>query len=362
MDPLPQYSSHAFIPYLPTSSPLSPTSTRSSTSSTSSKIVEDIPLIDILPPVSLLNTSSWTYCGPLLQADASTLPSSFHTWAQSTIAGPILPRLLPFLEFLQTFLSRAGAQHYWLTIRATKPTTEYDTVRWHTDDIFFDPPGEKDRFGSSQTQWTPNNKRRYWKLATTLLGPGTLFLKDGASARRIQRAAKQKECSKRGEHTCSSFRCLGCLDAVEAVRHTLAEQFMHEEVERPKYGDVAFFRLGDTEGAVHSEPACNIDRIFVNVVPGSEEELKSLMARWGLNYPRSWSFGVPVAFDNEAISALPASSRVAAARRQDVDVVAESPSTMSLNMREEYTEWLRKKGFLFGQVFGSGKRDCSLAP
>jgi hypothetical protein len=59
---------------------------------------------------------------------------------------------------------------------------------------------------------------------------------------------------------------------------------------------MAFFRLGDDEGAVHSEPVCDTDRIFVNVIPGTEEELTSLMARWGMEFPRAWCFGVPVGF------------------------------------------------------------------
>jgi hypothetical protein len=36
-----------------------------------------------------------------------------------------------------------------------------------------------------------------------------------------------------------------------------------------------------------------VDRIFVNVVPGSDEELKGLLAKWGLEWPRAWCFGVP---------------------------------------------------------------------
>jgi hypothetical protein len=279
----------------------------------------------------------------------------------------LLPRLLPFLRFLDSFLRDAGAEHYWLTLRATKPTNEYDTVRWHTDDIFFDYDGDEER---RRDRNRGGKRKGYWKLATTLLGPGTLFLKDGVAARRKQRDAKQAECEKRGEHTCTSMRCLGCLAAVESVRHMLAREFAGDEVESPRYGEVAFFRLGDEEGAVHSEPRCNEDRIFVNVVPGSQDELASLMEKWGLSYPRAWCFGVPVAFEDysQSISAAPASSRTLRVdspigeqelaqegHKMSNDGKDWSPSTMSLNLRDEYQEWLKKKGFQFAHVFGQSR-------
>lgn len=256
-------------------------------------------------------------------------------------------------------------------------------MRWHTDDLFFDYDGEKDRVGLSQAprkgDQAKGNKNKekdqknkaYWKLATTLLGPGTLFLRDSIQARRTQRAAKAAECAKRGEHTCSNFRCLGCLDAVEAVRQTLAKSFASDEVESPKYGQVAFFRLGDEEGAVHSEPPCHQDRIFVNVVPGGEDELRGLMARWGMGFPRAWSFGVPaVGFGEDAVLS-PASRSIPISRRaasgqdraargiENGGVRLVSTSTMSLNLCEEYTDWLSEKGFQFSQIFGqtSEKRD-----
>lgn len=352
MDPLPQYGSYALIPYLSSDTSglesKSPASTASSPTTSTDGSIDDIPLRDLFPPLTLLNTSSWMYCGPILSPVASSLPPSFHTWMHNTISGPLLPRLLPFLDFLRGFLERAGAQHYWLTIRATRPTTEYDIVRWHTDDIFFDYEGETERLG-------PKDKRRkekrkgYWKLATTLLGPPTLFLKDGIRGRRIQRAAKRAECQKRGEHTCTQFRCLGCLDAVEAVRQSLAKSLANEAVESPESGEVAFFRLGDEEGAVHSEPPCHEDRIFVNVVPGTEEELKELMDRWGLGYPRAWSFGIPVSFDTNVTSPFSAET---ASNPMEEDEKSSFPSSMSVNLEEEYTEWLKRKGFRSSYVFG----------
>jgi hypothetical protein len=59
------------------------------------------------------------------------------------------------------------------------------------------------------------------------------------------------------------------------------------ETESPAAGEVAFFRLGDEEGAVHSEPRCDTDRIIVNVIPGTEQELRMLMERWSMGFPRA---------------------------------------------------------------------------
>lgn len=372
MDSLPQYGSHAFIPYL--SPRLPPT--------------KDSIELSVLQPdserLTLHNTSSWTYCGPLLAPDGSQLPHSFHTWSASTVSSPsaLLDRLIPFLRFLSSFLQDAGANNYWLTIRATKPTNEYNTVRWHTDDIFFDHDGETDRLDGRS--FGPHKAKRngYWKMATTLLGPPTLFLKHGVAARRVQRQAKRAECEKRGAHTCSQFRCLGCQDAVEAVRQTLAEKFAKQAIESPAYGEVAFFRLGDEEGAMHSEPACHTDRIFINIVPGTKSELAALLGRWGLEYPRAWTFGVPVAFNAEALPLT--NEKVHDAQRADSPIVGQSDlvvadkpsdcadasserclstmSTMSITLRTEYADWLAKKGFRFAKLFGHSHGHSTLVP
>ncbi|KAK8074229.1 hypothetical protein PG994_005128 [Apiospora phragmitis] len=87
----------------------------------------------------------WSYCSPLLvvgpDSDAATqqLPSSLHEWSAAALTGGsvLLGRLLPFLAFVNRFVAENGLDHYWLTIRATTPTAEYDRPRWHTDDMFF---------------------------------------------------------------------------------------------------------------------------------------------------------------------------------------------------------------------------------
>jgi hypothetical protein len=149
------------------------------------------------------------------------------------------------------------------------------------------------------------------------------------------------------------------------MRETLARDFAHEKTESPAYGEVAFFRLGNEEGAVHSEPPTHEDRIFVNIVPGSEEELTELMGRWGMKFPRAWSFGVPGGSDLGALRdeqawekgmGLETVETPLSYRKWEQEEVGggdrASLSTMSLNLGAEYAEWLKGKGFQFAQIFG----------
>ncbi|KAF3038960.1 hypothetical protein E8E12_000849 [Didymella heteroderae] len=283
MNRLPEHGAYAFIPYQASSLP--------STSPASDA-----------PSFKIKHTSTWTYCGPLLSP--SQLPSSLHTWSTAATSSPsaLLRRLIPLLTFLHSFLISAGVHHYWLTLRATTPTHEYDTPRWHVDDDFFAAfpsaaPGDSKANGQDKGSKTTGKKysdgHGGWKLCTTLLGPSTLFLPIclNATALSTLRAVKQVEAEKRS-HVCTSIRCGGCFDTGLAVRCTLSSLFAFSEAVQAEDGEIAFFRTGEAQGAVHSEPRCDVDRVFVNVVPGTEEDLRTLMGQFGMGFPRAWSLGV----------------------------------------------------------------------
>lgn len=213
--------------------------------------------------ITLKNDSSWTHCGPLL--NLNSLPPSYHLWAEATINGDLTLQLIPFLSFVHRFLAKAQVDHYWLTIRASRPTHDYDLPRWHTDRQFFDRGGECEV---------------HWKLATTLVGPGTLFLSEGGKARAVQK--KIRHCMRKtimANHQCKAVRCLGCAGMQEVVRKRLAEKLANYKVFQPGVGECSFFRVGDKNGAMHSEPPISCDRVFVNIVPGSELELRKLMGK-----------------------------------------------------------------------------------
>ena len=239
-----------------------------------------------LQGTTLNNTSCWSYCGPLLPLSPDKLPHSFHEWAKATVNGPLAPSLLRFLFSAHESLATLGFEYYWITIRATKPTHEYDLPRWHTDDYAQETQQRAEGYNGLG--------RMTWKLCTTLLGPGTLFIEDGLRAREVQHTVK-KEIREApvSEHICTSIKCLGCNATSETVRRRLATALEAHRIVQTGIGEYALFRAGPVEGAVHSEPPHDTDRIFVNIVPGTKEELTGLMSRWGMEFPRAWSIGVP---------------------------------------------------------------------
>ncbi|KAJ5908355.1 hypothetical protein N7495_001037 [Penicillium taxi] len=308
-------------------------------------------------PITLKASSSWTYCGPLLPLDPNSLPYSFDTWAEATVNGGLVGPLLSFLKFVHHFLAINNLSHYWITIRAERGSHEYDTPRWHTDDLFFSPspspsPSQSQsqsqlprpisisrrshRTSLSLSQFSFHNairlpqrghsmRRKHlrnkssgaivqekeqipsgiqvittspnppnWKLITTLLGPGTIFIPHETSnfARAINSKAKRKARNQNAEHTCLSVRCIGCATAAESVRAHLTTELEYSDTIQAQPGECVFVRVGEDEGAVHSEPMSHGDRIFVNVVPGHEADLKSLMSKWGMDYPRAWCIGL----------------------------------------------------------------------
>lgn len=238
--------------------------------------------------ITLERDSSWAHCGPLL--DVASMPESYHAWQKAAVHGDLLPRLTPFLSFVHSFLSEAEIYHYWLTIKTSRSTPEFDVPRWHMDRSFLERNDEEEE-----------RIKGHWKLSTTLLGPGTLFIVDGARGRVILEEARRsvgKTMSAR--HECKTIRCSRCDVLQDKVRRHLVTALKHERVVQTAPGECSFFRLGLENGAVHSEPESHGDRIFVNVVPGNEMELRQVTRRWGMHFPRSWSIGVPVSYQGWA--------------------------------------------------------------
>ncbi|KAJ5836480.1 hypothetical protein N7447_002506 [Penicillium robsamsonii] len=303
--------------------------------------VESKELLPTDDPITLNTSSSWTYCGPLLTLESCNLPSSFNTWAEATISGSIMPSLFSFLAYVHDFLTKNNQSHYWLTIRASKGSDEFDIPRWHTDDLFFSPLQPPINHARRQSLFSPitnllkstwaaptnqdlsipispsNPETEHhhhqltaptaqipsisptptnWKLTTTLLGPGTLFIPPATNrlARATQQAAKTAARAADPDHVCVSVRCVGCAMAAESVREQLALELGGHGIVQASVGECVFFRVGEDDGAVHSEPRSHGDRVFVNVVPGHEADLKALMGKWGMEYPRAWCVGLPL--------------------------------------------------------------------
>ncbi|KAI1328141.1 hypothetical protein F5Y16DRAFT_370141 [Xylariaceae sp. FL0255] len=240
---------------------------------------------------SVKHNAFWSYCGPLLKQEED-IPPSMKEWSTAVLSKSILPQLMPLLAYANEVLTEHGLDHYWLTVRATKATAEFNKPRWHTDDMFFKDTARKGGDEALRKGSTVKNKnlalQTNWKLCATLLGPSTLFIPDEhqVEARKIQRAAKRDLAM---EHDCTSIRCVGCASVADAVRERLAGVFESLGTRQAEKGACAVFRIGQDDGAVHSEPRMSDgDRVFVNIVPGREDELRNFLAKWGMEFPRSW--------------------------------------------------------------------------
>ncbi|KAJ5223504.1 hypothetical protein N7468_008046 [Penicillium chermesinum] len=232
-------------------------------------------------PISLKQPSSWTYCGPLLELDLKQ-PSSFQKWHDATINGSLIQPLVSFLGYAHEILTSNNISHYWLTIRASTGSSEFDIPRWHTDELFFAPQPSKrpthrrsssirDAISRAQRLTATHAGKRSrailfdedlplsqaqiatsspsptnWKLTTTLLGPGTLFIgpETGAVARKVQQKVKQTIREEHPNHPCSSIRCVGCATASEAVRARLAFALSPHGIVQARRGECVFFLGG----------------------------------------------------------------------------------------------------------------------
>ncbi|KAI0517241.1 hypothetical protein F5B22DRAFT_114871 [Xylaria bambusicola] len=251
--------------------------------------------------LQVTHNAFWSYCGPILK-ESTDLPPNFQEWTRAALSGSLLPRLMPFLRFVNEVLRDHKLDHYWLTIRATKATSEFDQPRWHTDDMFFSARGGGLRAVPREDDGKKTlDLQTDWKLCTTLLGPSTMFIpaEHQAKARKTQRSTRKALAT---DHDCASIRCIACAATSDAVREQLSIDLRNMGVMQAASGECAFFRIGQENGAVHSEPCMNGgDRIFVNVVPGKKDELKNLTSKWGMNsFPRSWWISPSVPRSQEA--------------------------------------------------------------
>ena len=220
------------------------------------------------PGLSLICSKNreYTYFGPF--QSLSPIPESLQIWSKKNIKGDFLPHIKQYLEYVHSFLSQKFPEYncYWFEIRLSKGSEEYILPRWHCDGVYFD-----------------TQKDQHFKLVTTLLGPGTLFLKNGVEARSIEREEET-----RVDETLDSMdfenyeaRMKERRRLEDKQRMNLAERLDEWERVQLKFGECARFRVGNGEAAVHSEPDSRGDRVFVSVLPGRESELREMAERWG---------------------------------------------------------------------------------
>ena len=130
----------------------------------------------------------------------------------------------------------------WVALRTSVENSAFDLRRWHIDGPFF---------GLFETDPVFTAK-----FATTLKGDTTLFYP-------LPEDMRDNFCETQNDRP-----------------------FWHAKLDdsliiRAKIGQGAFFVVGDPErNAVHSEPKITQDRIFLSVVPGTQEQITELERVW----------------------------------------------------------------------------------
>lgn len=168
------------------------------------------------------------------------LPNKIETGDMSEVCDSIAT----FIESTMKQPETDGKPCGWFTIRLTKPTEEFDTPRWHRDGNFF---------GATH------------KIAATIHGPGTLLIRE-QEALKIVTEPKYMNVHPFGSEGL-------------AMRAEIASQMSKFDPVQLQSGEMVVFRVGNrNNSAVHSEPPMHTDRIFVSILPGTEEQIRQLAA------------------------------------------------------------------------------------
>ena len=129
----------------------------------------------------------------------------------------------------------------WLTIRMTFPTHDFDMPRWHRDGRMY----EADQVGDINH-----------KYATTLLGNPTRVLEASELVQEVMSMEHDRD--------------------YDRQRKTCAEALAREQPLHIQAREIIRFSWGQDDSPVHSEPEMKSDRVFLSIVFGSENEIRSL--------------------------------------------------------------------------------------
>ena len=144
-------------------------------------------------------------------------------------------------------IEKFGSETAWITLRTSKPTTEYNIPRWHTDGYYYSP--------------TEQNESQY-KAVIPIKGTGTLLNSLSGEDRE-----KLEEINR--------------LPLKESDKRQMASHIVPlENAETTPIGSGTVMVAGSDSATVHSEPPIHSDRIFLSVLPGSREQIKELEQRW----------------------------------------------------------------------------------
>jgi hypothetical protein len=162
------------------------------------------------------------------------------------------------LNLIKKVLKGYKMEDFHLIIRASAPFNEYDIPRWHRDGSYTVPTVITSKF------------------ATVLKGPGTLFIKSSTSTSEKFNEIQEREYEERRESTYEE-------------QQEINKRYRPIYAALPKNGDMVqsgknqgvifFANSGGVQGAIHSEPKMNNDRIFISIVPGTKENIDERIRR-----------------------------------------------------------------------------------
>jgi len=145
-------------------------------------------------------------------------------------------------------------EHYWINIRIANSNHDWDIPRWHTDGLYI-----------------PNGNLAS-KFVTVIKGPGTLLKEDTIESKDIFNSIKKE------------------FEEDKSIKNYQEK----EKNWRPKYDeklkDIKTLQLENDDGlifvtdninndigAIHSEPKMDKSRMFISIVPGTKEDIDTLI-------------------------------------------------------------------------------------
>ena len=109
------------------------------------------------------------------------------------------------------------------------------------------------------------------------------------------------------------------------------------KVVQPGLGECPFFRVGDDNVAMHSEPPIPSDRVFASIVPGSEQEMNKLISNRIMSLTKSWSLCIPL---NPSCAGWATLAYVLLSSIQESSLLAQGLCTPARIAQSEHTEML----------------------
>jgi hypothetical protein len=150
------------------------------------------------------------------------------------------------MKLLAKITRAFGTDYIWITIRTTLKSKLFDIRRWHRDGSIFDYP--------------------HYSFITTLIGPGTLFIKDTKEISKLydKNNLEINNALKKSDNK-QSYNAFDD-DLSIRYRKKLANALKKFNYKQSKNNQGLIFKRG-IDGLLHSEPKKDVPRFFILIMP-----------------------------------------------------------------------------------------------